>query len=70
MVGEATDVMTPLTQECAGKEAQALPESPASHWHTKALLSAGRPGADPCAVGAVSAHLEGCTLCLHGVPSC
>lgn len=33
-----------LSQECAGQEARALPGSPTSRLHTKAPLSAGKPG--------------------------
>lgn len=36
MTEEATDVMTPLKQECVGQEARALPASVTSGRHRKA----------------------------------
>lgn len=67
---EATDVMSPLKQECASQEARALPVSPTSHRLTKAhCLQGGLSRAvRPCAGEAASAPPEGCALCPHVVP--
>lgn len=66
---EATDVMSPLKQECASQEAVALPVSPTSHQLTKArCLQGGLSRAvRPCAGEATSAPPQGlCSVPTRG----